>query len=288
MITKLPNSDEFISISDTAKFLNVSIDTIRRWDKVGKLKSFRLDGKNRYFKFSEIIKFKYSKPLSIAQVVKKTGLSQSTLRRYEKRGIIKPSRGSNNKRLYTIKDVKKLSEFTHQNKTYSPKVKNYHSIKAFPKFVAVISLFIIISAAIYNKYYPTLKINNYSSNRGLVAGLAQESTSIAKVTLYNGTDTSGLTDDFKAKLQNDYKNIEIVDQKNANSGGYRNSIIVNVNNSSDFNDLIDELIKKYDLQKSQIPVGEVLPQDSDILIIIGRDQAITKPSPTPSTINSEE
>jgi excisionase family DNA binding protein len=52
---------ELVSISKAARLLGVSIDTVRRWDKSGKLQSVRPDGKNRHFKISEIKAIKAKK-----------------------------------------------------------------------------------------------------------------------------------------------------------------------------------------------------------------------------------
>jgi excisionase family DNA binding protein len=92
---------KYLSISETAKFLGVSIDTIRRWDKNHTLNSIRLDGKNRYFDFEELTKLKSNKPLSISEAATRLGVSITTLRRLEVRGLLTPSRDANGERLYT-------------------------------------------------------------------------------------------------------------------------------------------------------------------------------------------
>jgi excisionase family DNA binding protein len=49
------NDDKLIKISEAAKILNVSKQTLRRWDKSGQLKSFRISSKGyRYYKISDI------------------------------------------------------------------------------------------------------------------------------------------------------------------------------------------------------------------------------------------
>jgi len=50
--------NKLLSIGQTANLLGVSIDTIRRWDKAGKIRSVRLKGKNRYFETSEVERIK--------------------------------------------------------------------------------------------------------------------------------------------------------------------------------------------------------------------------------------
>jgi len=88
-----------VKIGEASRLLGVSPDTLRRWDKSGKLKSGRL-GKDRYYKLSQLLKFKKLQPLTISQAAKKIGVSKSTLRRYEKKGLLVPARDNNKRRLY--------------------------------------------------------------------------------------------------------------------------------------------------------------------------------------------
>ncbi len=57
---------KFIPIGKAAEFLNVSIDTIRRWDKLGILHSSRPGGKVRYFDLQDLKRVKSSKPFNMA------------------------------------------------------------------------------------------------------------------------------------------------------------------------------------------------------------------------------
>ncbi|MDO8619454.1 MAG: MerR family DNA-binding transcriptional regulator [Candidatus Daviesbacteria bacterium] len=91
---------KLIPISEAAKVLGVSIDTVRRWDKSGFLHSERPDGKNRYFALDELEKHKLSQPLPISEVAKKAGISPTTLRRLEAKGLIKPKRNNAGERVY--------------------------------------------------------------------------------------------------------------------------------------------------------------------------------------------
>lgn len=105
MSARLPDQKKLVLISEAAKFLAVSIDTIRRWDKSGVLHSERPDGKNRYFSLEELERYKLSQPLSISEVAKKLGISATTLRRLETRGLFKPSRNSAGERVYNRDSV---------------------------------------------------------------------------------------------------------------------------------------------------------------------------------------
>jgi excisionase family DNA binding protein len=100
MDNSLPNPKNLISISEAAKFLNVSIDTIRRWDKSGVLHSQRPDGKNRYFSLVELQEHQLNQPLSISETSKLLGLSPTTLRRLEAKGVLIPSRNNVGERVY--------------------------------------------------------------------------------------------------------------------------------------------------------------------------------------------
>src|SRR3989344_1443986 len=79
-----------ISISQASKILGVSIDTVRRWDKNGTIKSQRPDGKNRYFAIQDLEAIKFAQPLTISEVAEQLNVSPSTLRRLEKKGLISP------------------------------------------------------------------------------------------------------------------------------------------------------------------------------------------------------
>ena len=54
-----------LSIGKTAKFLSVSTVTLRRWEKSGKISSFRTLGNHRRFQESEIIKINNKEKLHI-------------------------------------------------------------------------------------------------------------------------------------------------------------------------------------------------------------------------------
>ncbi len=94
-------SEKYLTIRQAAEYLGVSIDTLRRWDKQGKLHSVRLDDKNRSYLRSDLESFRSSSLLSISQAAKELGVSTSTLRRWEKRGLITSTRDANNERVYT-------------------------------------------------------------------------------------------------------------------------------------------------------------------------------------------
>lgn len=114
MSDTLPKQKKLISISEAAKILGVSLDTVRRWDKSGVLHSERPDGKNRYFSLEELEKHKSNQPLSISEAAKELNVSPTTLRRLEARGLIKPNRNSAGERVFyrdSIEDFLKSDYF---------------------------------------------------------------------------------------------------------------------------------------------------------------------------------
>ncbi len=94
-------ANSLLTISQAADVLGVSIDTLRRWDKAGKLHAVRPDGKNRFFYRSELESLKQQRVLSVSQAAHALGISASTLRRYEKKGLLTPKRSDTSYRVYT-------------------------------------------------------------------------------------------------------------------------------------------------------------------------------------------
>ncbi|HBH17385.1 MAG TPA: hypothetical protein DDX14_00290, partial [Cyanobacteria bacterium UBA9579] len=97
----LPEQNNLIHISEAARLLGVSLDTLRRWDKAGNLHSIRNAGNARYFSKEEISNLIKNRHLSVGEAAKEFGISASTLRRLEKRGIISSERDKNGERFYT-------------------------------------------------------------------------------------------------------------------------------------------------------------------------------------------
>jgi DNA-binding transcriptional MerR regulator len=105
MPSTLSKDKKFVPIGKAVQILGVSIDTVRRWDKAGILHSVRHDGKNRYFSVDELKSVKSSKPFSISDAAHHLGISTTTLRRLDKRGILQPQRNQHGVRFYTHEDI---------------------------------------------------------------------------------------------------------------------------------------------------------------------------------------
>ena len=93
-------SHGYVTVGQAAKYLGVSIDTLRRWERAGKLQAHRLDGKNRYFSVEDLEAFHSLKPLTTSQVAAALAISESTVRRLEREGQLPANRDANGKRLY--------------------------------------------------------------------------------------------------------------------------------------------------------------------------------------------
>lgn len=93
----MPKSKQFISISKAAKLLQVSPDTLRNWEKQGKLIPSRTAGGARRYSRSELLvlrkeinPFTIAKKglLSVSQAAKELEISKDTLRNWDKNGLI--------------------------------------------------------------------------------------------------------------------------------------------------------------------------------------------------------
>jgi putative resolvase len=60
--------DRLISIGELAELKAVSVDTIRRWEKEGKLESVRTDGGHRRYRLSDLVEQKIGKTIAYARV----------------------------------------------------------------------------------------------------------------------------------------------------------------------------------------------------------------------------
>ncbi|MBI2420703.1 MAG: MerR family transcriptional regulator, partial [Candidatus Levybacteria bacterium] len=126
MTKKLPNFTDtagrtLIPISEASDILGVSQQTLRRWDHDGKIFSIRADGKNRYFPKSEIERIKSAKKFTISQAAEFLGVSTTTLRRLDEKGIIVAKREAGD-RVYDLSDLENFklkSNKKELNETFS-------------------------------------------------------------------------------------------------------------------------------------------------------------------------
>lgn len=52
--TEPTEAEKYLPIGDVAKLLGVSVETVRRWDRAGQIKSTRTPGGQRRFASSEV------------------------------------------------------------------------------------------------------------------------------------------------------------------------------------------------------------------------------------------
>ncbi len=112
---------DYVTVGDAANILGVSIDTVRRLEKGGKLAAERLDGKNRYFPVDELEAYKSAQPLSTTEVAKLLKVSPSSVRRLEDQAMLVPSRDENGRREYDRQTVKEYQARISQKTTIEPK-----------------------------------------------------------------------------------------------------------------------------------------------------------------------
>lgn len=108
----------FVSISKAAKFLQVSPDTLRNWEKEGKLLPSRTHGGARRYSATELINLKKEiRPftrkkglVSISQAAQSLKVSADTLRGWDKKGLIEAQRSKGGARRFTRDEIQRLQK----------------------------------------------------------------------------------------------------------------------------------------------------------------------------------
>lgn len=110
-------SKRYYAIGQAAQRLGVAIDTLRRWEREGKITAIRSAGGMRLFPITEIDRLlahttDQTDALSVSQAATFLGVSPATLRRWDRENKLKPKRSVSNERIYTkvqldsfVKDV---------------------------------------------------------------------------------------------------------------------------------------------------------------------------------------
>src|SRR3989344_9173794 len=108
MLENLPQNN--LSIGEDARYLGGSIDTLRRWDSQGIIKSLRTAGNTRRFPKDELDRVNgvQKNPLNISEAAKELGVSVQTLRRWDRQGKINPIRNEQNERLFPYEEVERF------------------------------------------------------------------------------------------------------------------------------------------------------------------------------------
>jgi len=137
MSNKLSNKTS-LGISQAAVFLGVSKDTLRRWEKIGKIQSIRTPGGHRRYSKVTLISIKnkvYKSPtkglLSIGEASKSFGISKDTLRRWEKIGKIQSIRTPGGHRRYSKKPILSAPIKKEQHSPHTTEVIQVHKPQPF-------------------------------------------------------------------------------------------------------------------------------------------------------------
>ncbi len=115
MEKNLPSSRHYYSIGEAAQKLGVAIDTVRRWEKSGRLHADRTAGGMRLFSIEEIERLlpltkQQAAYLTVSQAATYLDVSPGTLRRWDKQDRLKPLRTMANERVYTPEQLKQFMQ----------------------------------------------------------------------------------------------------------------------------------------------------------------------------------
>lgn len=107
----------YYTIGEAAISLNVAIDTIRRWEKAGKIQATRSAGGMRLFPAEEIERLspiiqQTASLLTVSQAATYLGVSAVTLRRWDRQNKLKPVRALNHERMYNEESLQAFSSST--------------------------------------------------------------------------------------------------------------------------------------------------------------------------------
>ena len=173
----MPNK-KFLSISKAAKLLQVSPDTLRNWERQGKLIPVRTSGGARRYSSVELLALKkeihpFSTVrkgiLSVSQAAKELAVSADTLRNWTKKGLIDSQRTKGGARRFTRLEIKRVQdELGIEPKPITPVIlKNTKFEPQIHKF-SVIILILIIGLLLKQN------IDSYGKKAGEVSTLVEK------------------------------------------------------------------------------------------------------------------
>lgn len=159
-IKKITLTKNFISISKAAKFLQVSPDTLRNWEREGKLLPARTHGGARRYSMAELVALKKEihpvasrkKGLvSISIAAKALQVSTDTLRDWDKKGLIESSRSKGGARRFTRDEINRLrKELGREAVVIESRPKSRQEVHKFSvpwiKIIFPLSLMMLLSA----------------------------------------------------------------------------------------------------------------------------------------------
>lgn len=101
---------DFLPISKAAKYLNVSSDTLRRWEKEGKIQATRTPGGIRLFSQDQLDVIRYPNVLKAKDAAAYLHLSPSTIRRLSDSGVLPSTKDAQGNRIFQLQDLKKFNQ----------------------------------------------------------------------------------------------------------------------------------------------------------------------------------
>ncbi len=101
---------------------------------------------------------------------------------------------------------------------------------------------------------------------------SKESSQVIRIALYNGTQKSGLANQFEQSLKQKITNVQIdvVEKNNAKKNDYKLTQVIDL--KGNFDKQVIQIASAMDAENAKLPNDESAPRtDADILIIIGGD-----------------
>jgi hypothetical protein len=98
---------------------------------------------------------------------------------------------------------------------------------------------------------------------------AVEAPLIARVALYNGSKTVGITNTLEKQLTSAFPNIAVVTKDTAQKSDYTQTIVVDVTGKSV--ELAAKMAENLGGIVAGLPNGETAPSDADLLVIVGQN-----------------
>jgi cytoskeletal protein RodZ len=96
-----------------------------------------------------------------------------------------------------------------------------------------------------------------------------EPTERLNIAIYNGSEKIGITNTFDDDLKAMYQNIDVVLKETAKRSDYPKSIVVDLTERNGA--FAKELATKIKSEVGKLPEGETVPENTDILIILGNN-----------------
>jgi excisionase family DNA binding protein len=150
---------KYLTTSQAATYLHVSIKTIRRWESSGRLHAERTLRNHRQFTIETLVSLQ-SKTTSlstaktptfftISQAAQYLQLSVKTIRRWEKAGRIQAVRNNHNQRVFTLQSLKHAQAIQSQHRQLPLFYRTYNHLTTLYRQVqpALLALILLIAAS---------------------------------------------------------------------------------------------------------------------------------------------